>query len=61
MDMDEKALIKDKSLLTKSVVMIVLIVAGFSLHGVLHMESSIIALTGAVIMIIIGKQNVKVL
>ena len=59
MDMDEKALIKDKSLLTKSVVMIVLIVAGFSLHGVLHMESSIIALTGAVIMIIIGKQNVE--
>ena len=39
--------------------MIVLIVAGFSLHGVLHMESSIIALTGAVIMIIIGKQNVE--
>ena len=59
MDMDEKALIKDKSLLIKSIVMIVLIVAGFSLHGVLHMESSIIALSGAVIMMIIGKQNVE--
>lgn len=59
MEMDEKSLIRDHKLLTKSVVMIVLVVAGFSLHGVLHMESSIIALTGAVIMLIIGKQNVE--
>lgn len=59
MEMDEKSLIRDHKLLTKSVVMIVFIVAGFSLHGVLHMESSIIALTGAVIMLIIGKQDVE--
>lgn len=59
MAMDEKSLIKDHKLLVKSVVMIILIVAGFGLHGVLHMESSIIALTGAVIMMIIGKQDIE--
>ena len=53
MAMDEKSLIRDKKLLIKSIVMIVLIVAGFMLHSVLHMESSIIALSGAVIMMII--------
>ena len=37
--------------------MIVLIVAAFVLHSVLHMESSVIALTGAAIMMIIGKQK----
>lgn len=59
MAMDEKSLIKDHKLLVKSVVMIILIVAGFALHGVLHMESSIIALTGAVIMMIIGRQDIE--
>ncbi|MFQ7472948.1 MAG: SLC13 family permease [Anaerovoracaceae bacterium] len=59
MAMDEKSLIRDHKLLIKSVVMIILIVAGFALHGVLHMESSIIALTGAVIMMIIGRQDIE--
>ena len=59
MAMDEKSLIRDKKLLIKSIVMIVLIVAGFMLHSVLHMESSIIALSGAVIMMIIGRQNIE--
>ena len=57
MAMDEKSVIKDKSLLIKSIVMIVLVVAGFSLHGVLHVESSVIALAAAVIMLVIGKQS----
>ena len=59
MAMDEKSLIRDKKLLIKSIVMIVLIVAGFMLHSVLHMESSIVALSGAVIMMIIGRQNIE--
>ncbi|MCF0230243.1 MAG: ArsB/NhaD family transporter [Parasporobacterium sp.] len=57
--MDEKSMIKDPVLLKKVVVMIILIVAGFALHGVLHLESSMIALAGAVIMLIIGKQDVE--
>ncbi len=59
MEMDEKSLIKDKPLLIKSIVMIVLVVAAFMLHSVLHMESSIIALSGAVIMMVIGKQSIE--
>lgn len=59
MHMDERTMIKDAVLLKKAVVMIVLIVAGFALHGILGLESSMIALAGAVIMIIIGKQDVE--
>ena len=59
MHMNEKEMIKDPVLLKKVVVMIVLIVAGFALHGVLGLESSMIALAGATIMLIIGKQDVE--
>jgi Na+/H+ antiporter NhaD/arsenite permease-like protein len=59
MHMNENALIKDHALLTKSIVLIVLIVAGFALHSILHLESSIIALSGAAIMMIIGKQDIE--
>ena len=59
MHMDERKMIKDAVLLKKAVVMIILIVAGFALHGVLGLESSMIALAGATIMMIIGKQDVE--
>ncbi|MBQ9708541.1 MAG: hypothetical protein IJV66_05095, partial [Firmicutes bacterium] len=52
-------MIKDPVLLKKVVAMIILIVAGFALHGVLGLESSMIALAGATIMLIIGKQDVE--
>lgn len=57
MALDEKALIKDKALLIKSIILIILIVAAFVLHSVIHVESSIIALAGASIMMIIGRQS----
>lgn len=57
MKMDERSAIKDKVLLIKSVVMMCVVVAAFALHGVLHMESSVIALGGAVIMLVIGRQS----
>lgn len=59
MDMDEKLLIKDHALLTKSIVVVILVISGFMLHNVIHLESSIVALSGATIMMIIGKQNVE--
>ena len=59
MKLDEKAEIKDKSLFIKSVVMIGLVVLGFFFHGTLGVESSVIALTAAAIMLIIGRQNVE--
>lgn len=56
--LDESKAIKDKPLLIKSIIMIILILLGFVLHNIIHIESSIIALTGATVMIFIGKQDV---
>ncbi|CEJ74094.1 symporter protein [[Clostridium] sordellii] len=56
--LDESKAIKDKPLLIKSIIMIILILLGFVLHNIIHIESSVIALTGATIMMFIGKQDV---
>ena len=56
--LDEKKAIEDQALLKKSVVMILLVVAGFMLHSVIHIESSVIALAAGTIMLLIGKQDV---
>ncbi|RGX05417.1 SLC13 family permease [Paraclostridium sordellii] len=56
--LDESRAIKDKPLLIKSIIMIILILLGFVLHNIIHIESSVIALTGATVMMFIGKQDV---
>lgn len=56
--MENKA-IKDRSLLIKSVVMILLVVFGFVFHSQLHLESCTIALTAAAVMLLIGRQDVE--
>lgn len=56
--LDEKKAIEDHGLLTKSVFMIILVVVGFMLHSVIHIESSVIALSAGTIMLLIGKQDV---
>ncbi|CEK38571.1 ArsB/NhaD family transporter [Paraclostridium sordellii] len=56
--LDESKAIKDKPLLIKSIIMIILILLGFVLHNIIHIESSVIALTGATVMMFIGKQDV---
>ncbi len=57
MQLDEKKAIKSHSLMIKSIIIMILIVAAFILHDELGMESSIIALTAATIMLLIGKQD----
>ncbi len=59
MELDERKAIKDIKLFRKSIVMIVLVVFGFVFHGSLGVESSVVALTAAAIMLLIGKQNVE--
>ena len=59
MELDEKEEIKDKSLFIKSLVVLGFVVLGFFFHGQLGVESSVVALTAAAIMLIIGKQNVE--
>ena len=59
MKLDEHKAIRDHALLKKSLVMIVLVILGFMLHGKLHIETSAIALTAAAVMLLIGKQNLE--
>ena len=59
MNMDEEKAIEDIGLLRKSLIIIVLVLAGFMFHGLLGIESSVVALTAATAMMIFGKINVE--
>lgn len=59
MQMDEKKEIRDHALFIKSVVMICLVALAFILHDTLGLKTSIIALSCAALMILIGKQDVE--
>lgn len=59
MRLNENKSIKDMALMKKSIVMIVLVAAGFVFHGQIGVDSSIIALTAAAVMFLIGKQDVE--
>lgn len=57
MELDENACITDRILLKKGMIIFVLVIIGFLLHGALHFESSTIALTGAVALMFISGIN----
>lgn len=59
MELDEQKAIKDRALMHKSIVMILLIAVAFIIHDSLGIESCTIALTGAAIMLLIGKQDAE--
>jgi Na+/H+ antiporter NhaD/arsenite permease-like protein len=59
MALDENEAITSKSLFIKSIVMIVLVAVAFMLHGMLHLESSVIALSAAAVMMLIGGQDME--
>ena len=59
MQLDENKSIKDHALLVKSIVMIVVVVLGFVFHSSLGVDSCIIALGSATIMLLIGKQDTE--
>lgn len=58
MKMDENLEIRDKTLMMKSVIMIVLMIFAFIFQDALGLESAIIALGAAVIMMLIGRQEI---
>lgn len=58
-ELDEQKAIQDKPLLIKSLIVLFLILLGFMLHSKIHIESSIVALSGACVMLLIGKQDVN--
>ena len=59
MQMDEGEMIKDRVLFIKSVVMIFLVALAFLLHDTLELKTSVIALSCAALMIMIGGQDVE--
>ena len=59
MNMDEEKAIEDMGLLRKSLIIIALVLFGFMFHGLLGIESSVVALTAATAMMIFGKVNVE--
>ena len=59
MTLDARKAIKDKGLLIKSLIVMLLILLGFVFHAQIEISSSIVALSGAVVMLLIGKQDVE--
>ena len=57
--MDEKEEIRDVVLFYKSIIMICLVALAFILHDTLGLKTSVIALSCAALMILIGKQDVE--
>jgi Na+/H+ antiporter NhaD/arsenite permease-like protein len=57
MAMRERDAITDPRLLVRSLAVLALVIAAFSLHGVLHLEPSIVALLGAGVMVLISPRS----
>lgn len=54
MELDEREAIQDRALLVRSLAVLALVLAGFTLHGVLHLEPSVVALLGAGLLVAIS-------
>ncbi|MGI6591642.1 MAG: SLC13 family permease [Eggerthellaceae bacterium] len=59
MELDPASVIRDHALFKKSIVMILVVTVAFMMHGQLGLESSVIALTAAAIMLLIGGQDIE--
>lgn len=58
LNLDEKKAIKDKPLLIKSIVVLLFVMFGFIFGGSMGLPPSIIAISGAAVILLIGKQDV---
>ncbi|WP_425331122.1 SLC13 family permease [Clostridium aminobutyricum] len=59
MSIDGKSCIKDKTLLKKSLFILIITILGFVFHGMLHYESATVALIGAVLLLFISGENIE--
>ncbi len=57
MEMDEYAELKDMVLLKKCMAVLFLTILGFVLHQYVHLESSVIALTGASLLLLVSRED----
>lgn len=54
MELDEREAIQDPALLVRSLIVLVLVLAAFTLHTVIHLEPSVVALLGAGVLIAVS-------
>jgi len=54
MELDEHAFLSDRSLLIKSLTVLLLVMVGFILHQALHLESATVAMAGAAVLLLIS-------
>ncbi|GGO69265.1 SLC13 family permease [Nonomuraea cavernae] len=59
MALQEKRAITDPALLVRCMVVLALVIVGFGLHSVVHVEPSIVALVGAGVMILVSRVEVS--
>ncbi len=59
MAFDEKMSIKDSKLLYKSILVLALVILGFAIHGFVDLEAATIAMTGACVLMIVGKTEAE--
>lgn len=59
MTLQERRAITDRALLIKCLTVLTLIIAGFTLHNVLHVQPAIIALIGALVMVLVTGVDVE--
>jgi Na+/H+ antiporter NhaD/arsenite permease-like protein len=55
MSLNERDAIQDRPLLTRSLVVLALVLVGFVLHSALHLEPSIVALLGAGLLVLVSR------
>jgi Na+/H+ antiporter NhaD/arsenite permease-like protein len=58
MALSEDNLIKDRKLLIQGLVVLGLVFCGFLLHGVLHLEAATVAMSGAVLLLLVSRAEV---
>lgn len=56
-EMDERGLITDRPLLIRCLIILGITIIGFFLHQIFHVESSVIALTGAFLLLILAGEH----
>jgi Na+/H+ antiporter NhaD/arsenite permease-like protein len=59
MALDEREALTDRPLLVRSLVVLALATAAFALHGVLHIEPSVVALLGAGLLVLVARRDVQ--
>jgi len=55
MSFNEKNMLKEKPLMIKSLIVFTFVFLGLFFHGFLHLEASIVAFTGAIVLLLIAK------